>query len=94
LRLLSNRDPSPLVERSVDRVVVRDVSVLRGAVGRPALTGPATCSDPPGVVAPPGVLFLRSLMRRASELPREPAATDEPVVLLSVNDSAVCGGEG
>lgn len=43
------------------------------------------------LVVPPSPPSLRSLMRRPNELPREPSATTEPVVLLSVNDSLVLG---
>jgi hypothetical protein len=91
------------VGRSVDLVVVRDVSVLRGVTCWRSRAGPALCldwSDPlspvPDLsvddrVVPPRALFLRSLMRCPSELPREPSATRVPVVLLSVNDSVVRG---
>jgi hypothetical protein len=57
-------------------------------------------SDPLGAVAdfsvddrvgPPSMLSRRSLMRRPSELPREPSATGEPAVLPSVNDSVALG---
>jgi hypothetical protein len=100
-RSLWNHDPRPLVERSVDLVVVREESVPRGVTCWSSLTGPVARPDHPdlpgavadlsveGWVAPPDVPFLRSPMRRANELPREPAATGEPVAWPSVNDSAV-----